>query len=38
MEGLRGAAKAAAAERHSLEIHLGEARAKLAALEEKVGA
>jgi hypothetical protein len=38
VEGLRAAAKAAAEQRHDLEMRLGEARAKLAALEEKVGA
>lgn len=38
VEELRAAAKAGAAARHELEIKLADARAKVAALEEKVGA
>lgn len=36
VESLRAAAKAAAGDKHDLEIRLADARAKLAALEEKV--
>ena len=37
VEALRAESKAGAGERHDLELRLGEARAKLAAVEEKVG-